>query len=201
VGHLAAGYILSKLASKATKTNINTPLVLMFSVLPDIDLLIPFLEHRGPTHSLIAEILVFIPLFVLYGKKAAPYLLALIQHPLIGDYIFGGRMQLLWPITHQHYGIEVGIETQTNIAAELTLFLFSTILLLKTKDLNKLLQPHHSNLILTIPTLTTIIPTFFKFPLPVPLTLIPSHLFYAAIFTAAITIDLNKIRKSLIPPS
>jgi hypothetical protein len=53
VGHFALGYLTSKIASKSLNVNINLPLIFLASVLPDIDLLIPGLHHRGPLHSII----------------------------------------------------------------------------------------------------------------------------------------------------
>jgi hypothetical protein len=164
----------------------------MLSVVPDIDLLIPFIQHRGPTHSIITSLIIFVPIFAIYHKKATPYLIALIQHSLIGDYIAGGGTQLLWPITTQQFGTGLSIKSPTNITMEWVIFLTSMILLLKTNDTAKLLKPHNSNLTLTIPTFTVLLPTFLSFPLDVPASLIPPHLVYMAIFLASITIDLHK---------
>ncbi len=164
----------------------------MLSVIPDVDLLIPFLKHRGPTHSIITSLIIFIPIFAIYHKKAAPYFIALIQHSLIGDYIAGGGTQLLWPITTQHFGTSLSIKSQTNITIEWAIFLTSMIIMLKTKDAAKLLQPHNSNLTLAIPTFTVLLPTFLSFPIDVPAWLIVPHLVYMAIFLASIAIDLHK---------
>jgi hypothetical protein len=196
VGHLALGYILSKTSAKLLKTKLNIPVILMLSVIPDTDIfierLVPAVEHRGPTHSIIAAFIVFIPIFAVYHKKAAPYLIALVQHSLIGDYIAGHRIQLLWPTTTRCYGMSICAESQTNIAMEWTLFLVSIIILLKAKDATTLLQPHNTNLILAIPTLTLLLPTFLSFPLKVPTWLIPPHLTYIFIFSASIIITLFK---------
>ena len=168
----------------------------MLSVIPDIDILIqmlvPAVEHRGPTHSIIMAFIVFIPIFAVYRKKAAPYLVALISHSLIGDYIVGGGVQLLWPVTTRCFGMSIGIRSQTNITMEWTLFLISIIILLKIKDTATLLQPHNTNLMLTIPTFTLLLPTFLSFPLDVPIWLIPPHLAYMSIFSASIIISLFK---------
>jgi hypothetical protein len=75
---------------------------------------------------------------------------------------------------------------------EWVMFLTSMIIMLKTNDTAKLLQPHNSNLTLAIPTFTVLLPTFLSFPLDVPAWLIPPHLVYMAIFVASITIDLHK---------
>jgi len=90
VGHLALGYILGKTTSKSLNVNLNIPLVLVASMVPDIDLLIPGLEHRGPTHSLILIFLLFLPAFMLYRERAAPYFVAVVQHSILGDSITGG---------------------------------------------------------------------------------------------------------------
>ncbi|MEM1590234.1 MAG: metal-dependent hydrolase, partial [Candidatus Bathyarchaeia archaeon] len=156
------------MSSRLLKTELNMPLALTLSVIPDIDILIPFIEHRGQTHSIITALIIFAPIFAIYHKKATPYFIALIQHFLIGDYIAGGGIQLLWPITTQRFGISLSIKSTINITAEWMTFLASSIILLKTKDLTKLLQPHNSNLILTIPTFTVLLPTFLSFPLHVP---------------------------------
>jgi membrane-bound metal-dependent hydrolase YbcI (DUF457 family) len=195
VGHLALGYISSKASAKLLKTELNIPLILTLSILPDIDILIPFLTHRGPTHSALVTFVVFLPLFAFFRKKAFPYFLALLQHSLISDYIVGSQIQLLWPVTTGYYGMGIGIKSQTNIAIEWIAFFTATIVMFKAKDLAGLFQPHNSNLILTIPTFTVMLPTFLSFPLDVPQWLIPPHLIYLSIFSASIIIGIPQVLK------
>jgi membrane-bound metal-dependent hydrolase YbcI (DUF457 family) len=197
VGHFALGYISSKASAKLLKTQLNIPLVLTLSILPDVDILIPFLTHRGPTHSVLVTFVVFLPLFAFFRKKAFPYFLALLQHSLISDYIVGSQIQLLWPLTTRYYGMEIGIKSQTNIAIEWIAFFTATIVMFKAKDLTALFQPHNSNLILTIPTFTVLLPTFLSFPLDVPQWLIPPHLIYLSIFSASIIIDISQALKGI----
>jgi membrane-bound metal-dependent hydrolase YbcI (DUF457 family) len=195
VGHLALGYILGEASAKTLKTNVNIPLILTLSVIPDVDILIPFIAHRGPTHSLISTLIIFTPFFLAYRQKAAPYFIALIQHSLIGDYIAGGGIQLLWPVTTQHFGTSLSMKSQTIIAIEWITFLTSMVIMLKTKETATLLKPHTTNLILTIPTFTVLLPTFLSYPQNVPELLIPPHLVYMAVFLTSITIDLHHIAK------
>jgi len=192
VGHLALGYLSGKTASKILNVNINIPLLFLVSVLPDIDLLIPGLHHRGPMHSVILFCLLFLPAFILFKKRAIPYFVALIQHVLIGDYLTGWT-QLLWPITTNWYGLGMEITSLTNIFIEWTLFLTSTAILFKTKDAWLLFQRHSSNMILAVPVLTTLLPAFLSFPLHVTPELIIPHLTYIALFTLSILIDLKAI--------
>jgi len=192
VGHLALGYLSGKTASRILNVNANLPLLFLMSVLPDVDLLIPGLEHRGPMHSAIIFCLLFLPAFILFKKRAIPYFVVLIQHVLIGDYLTGDT-QLLWPITTNWYGLGMEITGLTNILIEWTLFLTSTTTLLKTKDARSLFQKHPSNMILAVPVLTALLPAFLSFPLHVPPELIIPHLIYIALFTLSILADLKAI--------
>jgi membrane-bound metal-dependent hydrolase YbcI (DUF457 family) len=193
VGHFALGYILSKTSSKMLKINFHIPTILMLSVIPDIDILFPFLEHRGLTHSIVTASIVFVPIFAIYHKKATPYFIALIQHSLIGDYLVGGKTQLLFPLTTQYYGTGLSIQSQTSIALEWAAFLLSMLVMLAVKDIKIFFQPHNSNLILTIPTFTVLLPTFLAFPLQVPTILIAPHIIYLVLFITSIFIDIKKI--------
>jgi len=194
VGHFAIGYILGKLTAQATKTRMNIPLILTLSVIPDIDILIPYVEHRGPFHSIIMAVIIFIPIFGLYRKSAAPYFIALIQHSLIGDYIVGGQVQLLWPLTSQPLGFGISITSSTNITLEWLLFIAAAIVMVKAKDTHAILQPHNSNLILAIPTFTVLLSTFLAFPIRVPTALAPPHIICLALFLTSLLIDIKNRR-------
>jgi len=193
VGHFALGYLVAKLTAQATETRMNIPLVLTLSVIPDIDILLPFIEHRGPFHSILMATIIFVPIFVSYGKGGFPYYAALIQHSLLGDYISGGRVQLLWPLTQRLFGIEISIVSHTSIALEWLAFLTAAMVMLKTKDMQTLFQFHNSNLILVIPTFTVLLPTFFAYPLEVPVALVPPHLVFLIVFLASLSMDIRKI--------
>ena len=171
-------------------------MLLAASVLADIDLLIPGLEHRGPTHSIILLTLLLIPALIRYRKKAIPYYVALIQHPLIGDFLTGGQgIQLLWPITMDSYGLGICMETLVGVSLEWALFIGCIAIMLKTKDAQILFQSHQSNLILTLPAAALLLPTLFGFPWHIPPELIIPHLTYLTIFTISILKDLITILK------
>jgi len=190
VGHIAFGYITSKTSAKLLKTNLNLPLILTLSVLPDIDLfLFKFTQHRGPTHSIITALIIFIPLFIIYRKKAIPYFIALAQHSLIGDYIGGGDVQLLWPITHTGYGAGLDMRSLTSVSIELAMFLIAITIMFLQKDIHTLFQPRKSNLLLIIPA-TTLLQAILPTAVPLPLKL-PSY-FLLAIFSAAILAELHQ---------
>jgi hypothetical protein len=177
------------------KSDIQNPkrkhsLLFLASVMPDVDLLIPGLKHRGPLHSVIIFCLLFFPTFIFFGKRVTPYFVALLQHIFIGDYLTGGT-QLLWPITTNWYSLGIGITSLTNIFIEWVFFLTSVSIIFKTKDVWLLLQPHPSNLILFVPALTVLLPTFLSISLSVPLELVIPHLMYFMFFTLSILIDVR----------
>jgi membrane-bound metal-dependent hydrolase YbcI (DUF457 family) len=193
VGHLALGYLAGKFSSKLLGVNMNISFVLLLSLLPDIDMIIPGLEHRGPTHSIVICTLVFLPAFMIYNKRVIPYFASLAQHSLIGDLMTGGGVQILWPLTTNWYGAGIEITNLTNIILEWIVFLTALTIMLKTKDLWKLFQHHPSNLLLTIPALTVILPVFLRFPVVIPVELVIPHLVYLALFTLSILTDLKTI--------
>ena len=196
VGHMALAYLLGKASAKLLKVNLNIPLILVLSIIPDIDILFDFLLkseiHRGPTHSIIAVIVVFIPFFMLYRQKVMPYFAALASHSLIGDFLIGGQLQLLWPLSTNEFGVHelgfpyINIYDPINIALEFTLFAIALVVMLKTRDLFHFFRNNKLNLILIIPIFTVLLPTFAGYPLSVPILLVLPHLFYLVIFSIAV---------------
>jgi hypothetical protein len=122
---------------------------------------------------------------------------ALAQHALIGDFITSGAVgvQLFWPLTKQSYGLGIAIRSQTNVGIEWIVFLAAVIIMFKTRDITKFFEAHKSNLLLAIPTFTTLLPTLASFPLGVPLWLVPPHIFYTIIFSAAIILAVSAFLK------
>jgi len=174
------------------------PLVLVLSVLPDVDIILGFLLnseiHRGPTHSIVTAILVFVPFFVLYRQKVTPYFAALVSHSLIGDFFIGGQLQLLWPLSTSEFGLHesgfqyIDISSPLNLALEVTLFAISLIIMYKTRDLFHFFRNNQLNLVLIIPIFTVLLPTFIGYPLTVPAVLVLPHLFYLVLFSASVLI-------------
>jgi len=194
VGHLALGYLTGKLTSKLLKVNVNVPLLFVLSIIPDTDLLISGLEHRGPSHSIVAFVFFSIPALMLYGKRALPYFLALAQHPIIGDYLTGGGVQLLWPVNQTWYILtRANMTSPANILTEWVLFMVSLATLLRTRDAQTLFRQHPSNLLLSIPVLTVLLPSLFHFPLRVPSELLIPHMVFLGLFVPSILIDLLHI--------
>ena len=215
VGHMAIAYLLGKGTSKGLRLKLNIPILLVLSILPDIDIIYDFLTgsaiHRGPTHSIIVAALAFIPIFVIFRKKAIPYFLALISHPLIGDFLVGGRLQLFWPLSTNQYGLHelggpyIDIFSPVNIILELSLFVLATIVLYKTGDWKVFFSRNKTNLILIIPVATVLLPSTIGYPFSNSLLLSEpilalAHLFYLALFSIAIIKVLVPSDKKIISP-
>ena len=127
IGHFALGYLTGKGSSKLLKTKFNLPLLLVASVIPDIDLFLrfqfPYLMHRGPTHSILTFTVLMIPFFIIYRKKAVPYYAALLSHSLIGDFFTGGIM-LFWPLSRDFFSYgNLDVSSLPSVIAEIVLFL------------------------------------------------------------------------------
>jgi membrane-bound metal-dependent hydrolase YbcI (DUF457 family) len=188
---MALGYLAGKASAKPFSLKVNVPLLMVLSILPDVDILAGITNfHRGPTHSLITATLVFIPVFLIYHKKALPYFLALVSHSL-ADLLIGGNLQLFWPLITKPIYIPkpfpiIAITSSLNVAIETTLFAITIAILFLTKDYKQFLKKKLTNLTLIIPITTVLLPTFLAYPLEVPAILILPHLFYLILFVIAI---------------
>ncbi len=203
---MALGYLTGKTSAQPFRHKPNVPLLMVLSILPDIDILTGVTGfHRGPTHSLITATLVFIPFFIAYRQRALPYFIALVSHDF-ADLVIGGNLQLLWPLTSRVYFMPppfplIEITSTLNVAIETTLFAAAIIMLALTRDYKVFFKRKLSNLTLIIPIFTVLLPTFLAYPLEVPTLLIPPHLFYLILFATAIAILAFKPPKNTHPPS
>ncbi|MCW3998432.1 MAG: metal-dependent hydrolase [Candidatus Bathyarchaeota archaeon] len=200
---MSLGYLLGKISAKILKIQINTPLILVLSIIPDIDIILELLVgnpvHRGPTHSLFFAFLIFIPFFLIFKTRVIPYFVALASHSVLADFFIGGEIQLLWPLTESEFSAAqfgfsmVQINDPINIALELILFIFAILVMLKAGDFLKFFRSNISNFLLIIPVITVLLPTFTSYPLPVPNLLAFPHLFYLIVFVISGLVALKKI--------
>jgi len=128
IGHLALGYFSSEIISKITKEKVNYPIMYIVSIIPDIDLYISYLEHRGPTHSIVVAILIFLPIIIVY-KRGFSYFASLASHSLIGDFFTFNGCRLFWPIVPFWYKAPrpFRIEESSLICVEVSLFVLMII--------------------------------------------------------------------------
>ena len=216
VGHMAVAYLLGKGSSKVLGVKLSLPILLVLSILPDIDIIYDFLTgsgiHRGPTHSIVVAALVFVPIFIICRKKAIPYFLALISHSLIGDFFIGGQLQLFWPFSTTQYGLHelgltyIGITDSVNIVLEISLFVIATLILYKSGDWKVFFKSNKTNLVLIIPIATVLLPSTIGYPFDAPLLLTQpilalAHLFYLVLFSMAVLRTLTPMYRKLFKHS
>jgi membrane-bound metal-dependent hydrolase YbcI (DUF457 family) len=187
------GYITGKGSSKLAKVKVNLPLLLAASVLPDVDLLLRFLMHRGPTHSFITLSVLMIPFFIVYRKQAIPYYAALLSHILIGDFFTGG-VQLFWPLSQASFGVlNIEVTSLTNVFAELGLFFLTLPIMYKLGDLQTLLKSRNKNWALIIPlgaVLGPLLTVGRGQEYALPLLLVVPSLFYVGLFAYSLLVEL-----------
>jgi membrane-bound metal-dependent hydrolase YbcI (DUF457 family) len=195
IGHFAIGYLTGKASARELKVQLNMPLLLTASVIPDIDLILGFFQHRGPTHSLITIIVLTVPLLLLYRKTAIPYSIALASHSLIGDFFTGGS-QLFWPLSTEWYGaLNIDVNSLTSALLELILFVVSTAVMFKAGDLRKIVKDKYK-IALLLPfgaVLGPLLSAGRGSEYSLPLLLVIPSLFYLAIFVYSMLV--GKLRK------
>ena len=194
IGHFALGYIAGKGTSKLAKIKLNLPLLLAVSVLPDLDLALHFLMHRGPTHSLITISVLMIPFFVVCRKQAIPYYAALLSHSLIGDFFTGGA-QLFWPLSQGWFGaLNIEVTSLTCAVVELVLFSLTLPIMYKLGDLKTLLKAHGKTWALIIPLIAVLGPLLEVGQgqeESLPLLLVIPSLIYVGLFGYSILVKLR----------
>ena len=136
-GHMALGYFSGKITGRITNKNPNIILLWVVSNLPDIDIFIPGVIHRGPTHSVIFGTVIFIPILLWY-RDGLPLYASLMSHSLIGDYFTSYGYQLFSPITSTWYrygsALQYGPDTRAySISIELVLFAIMVVFMIYEK--------------------------------------------------------------------
>jgi membrane-bound metal-dependent hydrolase YbcI (DUF457 family) len=192
VSHLAFGYLFAKICQKFLKVDINLPLIFLLSLLPDADLLVHGLLHRGITHSIIVITIVFIPVFLFYRKQSIPYFIAIIQHSFPDDFITGEGTQIFWPLTAKFFGLEVSMESTLAIAVEVGGFLLAMMVFIVTKDLAKLLKPQVKNLLLILPAAAVLVSAVISWINTASVALLIAHGIFLLIFTASVLSSIEK---------
>jgi len=126
-GHLALGYFSGVLCKRVTGKDFNLGVIWVFSLLPDLDLFVPGLVHRGPSHSVVVALLFFAPVLYFY-LGSLPYLVSLLSHSLIGDYFTAYGCQLFWPFASSWFRYEYALCSSSGVLFYVEGFLFAVML-------------------------------------------------------------------------
>ena len=131
LGHMGLGFLSAYALKRFYKLDFFVPLVWFCSVLPDFDVFIPFLCHRGPTHSVVVP-LVLIPVFLVWFRKGLPYLVAFLSHSVVDVFTgYGGsaRGMYLWPLSSRKFDLGFSLDMQSPVEFWLELGLFGLMVL------------------------------------------------------------------------
>ncbi|MDH7596089.1 MAG: metal-dependent hydrolase [Candidatus Bathyarchaeia archaeon] len=191
VGHLAFGYLLAKICQRLLKTDLNLPLVFLLSLLPDVDLFIPEIAHRGITHSIVLLTILFIPLFIMYQKNSVPYFVAIAQHSLLGDFITGSA-QIFSPLTTTSYGLDVALQSPINVVLEGSGFVLMMLIMTWTRDLFVLFRPKMGNFLLVLPEGALIGSAFIALHFFTSVVLLVFHVILFVIFAVSVVFSLER---------
>lgn len=150
LGHICWGYIFGKATSYITSAKIQVQLILVCSVLPDIDLLL-HIEHGGIMHSIAFWIVAFIPILIWIGpRRGLPYLVSVLQHPLFGDFIMA-QYKILIPFSNNGYGLDLGLLSSISLSLEVMGFLAFIAFSYYAKDLLSLFSRDSKNILSLLP--------------------------------------------------
>jgi membrane-bound metal-dependent hydrolase YbcI (DUF457 family) len=150
LGHMCWAYVFGRGASYLTRGRTRFQLLLLCGVLPDVDLLLR-IEHGGITHSIAFGIIAFAPVFLWIGlRRGLPYLIAMIQHPLFGDFI-ANRYKSLLPFSNRGYGFRLGLTSPISLSIEVLGFLSFLTFAYIAKDLMPLFLRKPVNLLSSLP--------------------------------------------------
>jgi hypothetical protein len=148
VGHMATAFIISYVISiKFSVKAISIPLVMLLSILPDIDIIFRLagieLGHRTITHSAIISIIVASIFIATYRKRAAVaakikiYSIAYLTHIVIGDVIIGPVINILYPFGDLLISSGINGGSITHILIEIFLLTIMTALVIREYYCNR----------------------------------------------------------------
>jgi membrane-bound metal-dependent hydrolase YbcI (DUF457 family) len=172
-GHLAISYFITKIISYSTKTKPDLKIIWILALLPDIDLLIPGIPHRGQTHSVLLQLALFLPIIIYYGRSTLPYLFALLSHSLIGDIVSYSKIMLFWPLDSGWYSVTIPWRYNAYVYyLEAAIFIPFVFFFIQQKDYQRLYNDKSHNLLTLIPATAIIIPIFYNARLITPRSLL-----------------------------
>lgn len=130
IGHIGLGIIVGMIFGHFFKEQINLYFIIIFSIIPDIDIVIPFVHHRGPLHSIFILSILYVPIYAIIRQKT--YYFVLISH-LLGDVITSYGVQLFYPISNDFVKIPNALimPSLNELFLEITILLIAVLMLMK----------------------------------------------------------------------
>lgn len=154
LGHMTWAYVWGMAFARKRSTKLFVPAVLMFGVLPDIDLFLRRfgVVHHTFTHSFFFWFVVFAPFLMVFRLKAIPYLAAVVQHFAFGDFLVGS-VTILWPFSTSFFGFNIPMPSALDAALEVAGLLLAIVVICLNGDLRSMLSTKTSNIWMFLPSL------------------------------------------------
>lgn len=147
-------YVWGIAFARKQSTKFFAPAVLMFGVLPDIDLFLRRfgVVHHTFTHSFFFWLVVFAPFLIALRLKAIPYLAAVVQHFAFGDFLVGS-VTIFWPFSRSFFGLNIPMPSALDAVLEVAGLLLATGIICLSGDLRGLLSTRASNIWMFLPSI------------------------------------------------
>jgi len=183
-------YIWAWLSARALKVDVLIPAILLLGALPDIDLFLSGfgVVHHSFTHSLLFWFILFTPLYWLLRWRAVPYLVAVMQHFVFGDFLVGSVM-LFWPFSQVFFGVNLRIGLFEDVFLEGSGLLLSAILIILNGDFKRMISIRRENLFMVVPLLALLASMLF-FAVDQPLVPLVLYISSRKLLTIMVTCHL-----------
>jgi hypothetical protein len=137
LGHMAMGYLFAWVVAKERKQRLVIWAALTAAIFPDYDILFrPLgLMHHTYTHSLVLWAPVMIAL-VYWKRGSLPYVVAVLQHIVLGDTLVG-RVPLFLPLSKVQIGLNLGMPSMADILLEVRFSVLALLVLWRSGDLRR----------------------------------------------------------------
>lgn len=154
LGHMALGYVFASAVAKWRHQKLTLWLALVAGILPDFDIFFSGLGlvHHTYTHSL----LLLLPLaaaFVWWRRDSLPYVVGVLQHVLVGDFLASG-VPLLLPLSTVRVGLELGMPSAADSLIESGSLFLMLFMMWRSGDLRRLFDGERANLLMVVPLLS-----------------------------------------------
>ncbi len=208
VGHSVWGYILASLTARALRLDsahnsyrFNPYIAMILAVIPDIDIMLYDLgiRHRSITHSILFWLVLFIPFLIVYRKRSLPYLVAVMQHIMVGDIIVG-KTRVVWPL-----GYELGLGYSITSSVNITIEMIGIVIMLVLARSDGMLAVRRSN-IFSIVIIIIVLGSLFYLLIPLPISkfrvsenipyVVALHVVYSAVLSISFIQGVRSIPKT-----
>ncbi len=151
---MAMGYLFAWAVAKGMKQRVVVWAALTAAILPDYDILFSWagLSHHTYTHSLVLWAPVMVAL-VLWKRGSLPYVVAVLQHIVLGDTLVG-RVPLFLPLSKVQLGLNLGMPSMADILLEVGFSVLALLVLWRSGDLRRVFGGGSETVLMAVPLLS-----------------------------------------------